>query len=79
MKTYKIIVCVAMIFISYGIFVSLKGARENTLYGSNTDMRNVRWVGFLVRGDVFPDKGIITERNIEIGLRDDGVLVWRRR
>ena len=75
----KFIIGIFIVIISCAAFVLLKNYTEKAAYGYNTDMRNVRWVGFLVRGDVFPDKGIVTERNIEIGLRDDGVVVWRRR
>lgn len=87
MKLYKFIIGIFIVIISCSTFVLLKnlvldydrGYTEKAAYGYNTDMRNVRWIGLLVRGDVFPDKGIVTERNIEIGLRDDGVVVWRRR
>lgn len=40
---------------------------------------NVRWMGPLVHGDPFSDQKVVIERNIQIGLRDNGVVVWRMR
>lgn len=72
MKPYKFIIGIFIVIISCSTFVLLKnlvpdydrGYTEKAAYGYNTDMRNVRWMGSLVRGDVFPDKGIIAKNTI---------------
>ena len=48
-----------------------------------SSVASVRWIGAVVSG--LEEKGIVggpfpkADPNVEIGLRDDGVVVWRKR